>query len=245
MDRRYRGENVVLSVAGNVDPATVLRAASEHLGKLKHTATDEQASRPAGISGVENIEKDVEQVHFCIGTDGPSVYDAELYPVAVLDAALGGSMSSRIFQEIREKRGLAYSIGSYTLNYGAGGAFTVYGGTSEEHWPMVQELVRIEFDRVMADGLDAEELARTKRHISGNLVLALEGMSARMMRMSRNELHHSREIPIEETLDKINAVTNDSIVEIARNLLDPAKVSTTAIGPVPGSSEASSTDEPL
>ncbi|MGV3614255.1 MAG: M16 family metallopeptidase [Fimbriimonas sp.] len=231
LDRRYRAENVLLSVAGNVDPETVLAAARETLGKIPHTTSDAQPPRPTGTAKLSQVSKDVEQVHFCIGTDGTSVYDPELYTMVVLDAALGGSMSSRLFQEIREKRGLVYSVGSYTLNYGAGGAYTVYGGTSEEHWDLVQELTRKEFDNVMKDGLDADELDRTKRHISGNLVLSLEGMSSRMMRMSRNELHHEREIPIEETLAKIEAVSNDQITELARRILAPEQVSTTAIGP--------------
>jgi len=231
MDRRYRAENVLLSVAGNVDLDTVVAAARETLGKIPHTTTDAQASRPSGTAKKVQEGKDVEQVHFCIGTDGTSVYDSELYTMVVLDAALGGSMSSRLFQEIREKRGLVYSVGSYTLNYGAGGAYTVYGGTSPDQWDLVQELVRVEFDKVMADGLDSEELERTKRHISGNMVLSLEGMSSRMMRMSRNELHHGREIPLEETLAKINAVDNGSLIELARRILAPDLVSTTAIGP--------------
>jgi predicted Zn-dependent peptidase len=188
-------------------------------------------ARPVGSAGTTYVEKDVEQVHFCIGTDGTSVYDPELYTMIVLDAALGGSMSSRLFQEIREKRGLVYSVGSYTLNYGAGGAYTVYGGTGEEHWDLVQELTRAEFDKVMASGLDADELERTKRHISGNLVLSLESMSSRMMRMSRNELHHRREIAIEETLAKLDAVSNDAIVELAQRVLSEDRVSTTVIGP--------------
>jgi predicted Zn-dependent peptidase len=140
-------------------------------------------------------------------------------------------MSSRLFQEIREKRGHAYSVGSYTLNYGAGGAYTVYGGTNLESWPLVQELVRQEFDKLMAEGLGADELERTKRNISGSIVLALEGMNGRMMRMSKNELHHEREIPVEETLAKIDGVTNEQIVEFARLILSEEKVSTTVIGP--------------
>lgn len=231
MDRRYRAENVLLSIAGNVDPETALAAARETLGKIPHTTQDVQPPRPSGTAKRTLVNKDVEQVHFCIGTDGTSVYDPELYTMIVLDAALGGSMSSRLFQEIREKRGLVYSVGSYTLNYGAGGAYTVYGGTSPDNWPLVQELVRVEFDKVMKEGLEAEELERTKRNISGNLVLSLEGMSSRMMRMSRNELHHGREIPIEETLAKIEAVSNDQIVALANRALQPDLVSTTAIGP--------------
>jgi predicted Zn-dependent peptidase len=231
LDRRYRAENVLLAVAGNVDPDTVRRAAERLLGKIEHTVENEQADRPEGRAGDFYLGKDVEQVHFCIGTDGTSLYDPELYTLAVLDGALGGSMSSRLFQEIREKRGLAYSVGSYTLSYGAGGAYTVYGGTSADSWPLVQELVRVEFDKIMKDGLDADELARTKRNITGSVVLALEGMNGRMMRMSKNELHHGRDIPLEETLGKIDAVTNDQIVELARQILATDRVNTTAIGP--------------
>lgn len=231
MDRRYRAEDVLLSVAGNVDPDAVLEAARHTLGKIPHTNEEPVMVRPAGVAKEALISKDVEQVHFCIGTDGTSLYDPELYAMVVLDAALGGSMSSRIFQEIREKRGLVYSVGSYTLNYTAGGAYTVYGGTSSEQWPLVRELVRIEFDKLVQSGLEPDELARTKRNLSGNMVLALEGMSGRMMRMSRNELHHGRDIPIEETLAKIDGVTNDQIVELACRLLSPELVSTTAIGP--------------
>ena len=231
MDRRYRGENVLLSIAGNIDPVAIKAIAEKTLGGIDSGQADEQPERPAGSASVNFVEKDVEQVHFCIGTDGTSIYDPELYTMSVLDAALGGSMSSRLFQEIREKRGLVYSVGSYVLNYGAGGAYTVYGGTSPENWPLVQEIVRTEFDKIMKGGLDVDELERTKRHICGNIVLALEGMSSRMMRMSRNELNHRRDIPVEETLERINSVTNDEIVGLAQRILDAEKVSTTAIGP--------------
>lgn len=232
MDRRYRGENVLLSIAGNVDPAAIEAFAEKTLGVIASGEEDKQPERPQGEANVNIVEKDVEQVHFCIGTDGTSTYDPELYTMSVLDAALGGSMSSRLFQEIREKRGLVYSVGSYVLNYGAGGAYTAYGGTSPQNWPLVQEIVRAEFDKVMADGLGEDELERTKRHLCGNIVLALEGMSSRMMRMSRNELNHRREIPVEETLGKVNAVTNADLIELARRILSKERVSTTAIGPV-------------
>jgi predicted Zn-dependent peptidase len=215
-----------------VDPSEVKQIAERALGAIASGSIDSEVSRPKGSSSHNYVSKrDVEQVHFCIGTDGTSVYDEDLYTMTVLDAALGGSMSSRLFQEIREKRGLVYSVGSYLLNYGAGGAFTVYGGTSPDNWPQVQELARIEFDKVMKAGLEPDELARTKRHLSGNIVLALEGMSSRMMRMSRNELNHRREIPLEETLAKIEAVTNEQILTLANRILPQSEISTTAIGP--------------
>jgi predicted Zn-dependent peptidase len=229
--RRYRGENVMLAIAGNVNPEQIVQAAEERLGAIASGSDDVQPARPSGSKGFNYLAKDVEQVHFCIGTDGTSLYDPEIYTMSVLDAALGGSMSSRLFQEIREKRGLVYSVGSYVLNYGAGGAYTVYGGTSPENWPAVQEITRTEFDKVMKDGFESEELARTKRHIKGSVVLSLESMSSRMMRMSRNELNHKREIPVEETLAKIDAVTNVDLMEMANRILSPDLVSTTAIGP--------------
>ncbi len=231
MDRRYRGDNVLLSVAGKVDPQKVLQAAEKTLAKIQQGGEDSDLPRPSGSGKVTIQTKEVEQVHFCIGTDGSSLYDDSLYVQVVMDAALGGSMSSRLFQEIRERRGLVYAIGSYSLNYTAGGTYTVYGGTSPDKWEELQQVVGDEFDKVMKDGFDSIELERTKRHISGNIVLALEGMSGRMMRMSKNELFHRREIPIEETLEKIDKVTNEQIIEFARKILDPAKVSTTAIGP--------------
>lgn len=231
MERRYRGSNVLLAVAGKVDPELVHTWAQKILGKIPSGGEDHKLDRPHGSGGVHFVPKDVEQVHFCIGTDGTSLYDDDLYVQIVMDAALGGSMSSRLFQEIRERRGLVYSVGSYSLNYTAGGTYTVYGGTSADKWPEVQEVTRTEFDKVMKEGFHDDELERTKRHISGNLVLALEGMSGRMMRMSKNELFHGREITIEETLGKINAVTNERIIELARRILSSDLVSTTAIGP--------------
>lgn len=231
MDRRYRGGNVVLAAAGNVDPEQMRALAEQALGHLPPNEPDPEIPRPAGAGGRSEVSKDVEQVHFCIGTDGASVYDEDFHTMAVVDGCLGGGMSSRLFQEIREKRGLAYAIGSYTLSYRAGGAFTVYGGTSPKTWGRVQELVRKEFDDFMRDGAAGDELARVKRNIAGNIVLALEGMSARMMRMTRNEVYHGRHIPIEETVAKIDAVTNERVVEAARRLFAPEVVSTTAIGP--------------
>jgi predicted Zn-dependent peptidase len=231
IDRQYRGENVVLAAAGYVEPEDVVRMAREWLGGIQPGASDEPPPRPRGSAGVLDVHKPIEQVHFCIGTDSSSVYDADLHTSVVLDGILGGGMSSRLFQEIREKRGLAYSIGSYGLTYSSGGALTVYGGTAKEYWPQVRELVRIEFDRLIREGPSDDEVERVKRNVSGNLVLALEGMSARMMRMTKNELNHEREVPIEETLAKIEAVTVDQVAELAGRILTEDKVSTTTIGP--------------
>ena len=232
MDRRYRAENVMLSVSGNVDPDQIRAAAETTLGKLPSGVTNSQVERPLGTKAMNEVSKDTEQVHFCIGTDGISMYDEVDIPVmSILDSALGGSMSSRLFQEVRERRGLVYSIGSYTLTYGAGGAYTVYGGTSKKNWEEVKEITRREMDKVMQDGLSEAELERVKRSLAGNLVLALEGMNSRMMRMSRNEFNYERQITVEEALERLNKVTNSQVMELANRILTEKRVSTTAIGP--------------
>lgn len=232
MERQYRAENVLLSVAGNVDPDQIKAVAESVLGKLPSGVSDSQPSRPQGQGGIHEIAKDTEQVHFCIGGDGISMYDeSEIAVMSVLDSALGGSMSSRLFQEVREKRGLVYSIGSYTLTYGAGGAYTVYGGTSKKNWEQVKDIVRVEFNKMMSDGLESDELDRVKKMLAGNLVLALEGMSSRMMRMSRSELNYQRDISVEESLERLNKVTNEQVRDLANRILDEKSVSTTAIGP--------------
>jgi predicted Zn-dependent peptidase len=232
MDLQYRAENVLLAVTGNVDPDQIKEEAEKVLGKLKSGATESRVARPAGKAAINEVNKDTEQVHFCIGSDAISIYDEDMLgAMSIFDTALGGSMSSRLFQEVREKRGLVYSIGSYTLSYSAGGAFTVYGGTSKKNWEEVKSIVRTEFDKIMANGLEDEELDRIKRSLAGHIVLALEGMSSRMMRMSRSELNHKRDITVEESLERINKVTNAQIKELANRILDPKLVSTTAIGP--------------
>jgi len=232
MQRRYTGENVLLAISGNVVPEVVFEQANELLSSLPSSSiSDSELVRPQGQAARREISKEIEQVHFCIGTDGASLFDEDLFTVAVLDAILGGGMSSRLFQEIREKRGLAYAIGSYALSYDAGGAYTVYGGTSLATWVQVEELVRAEFDKISKELVQDEELARSKRNICGHLVLALEGMSSRMMRMAKNELHYGRQIPVDETISRINAVSQENILEAAARMLDADRVSITALGP--------------
>ncbi|MBS1705914.1 MAG: insulinase family protein [Armatimonadetes bacterium] len=229
--RRYRGENVVLGIAGKVDPDRVIQKASELLGTIASGVEAVDVTRPGGSGGKREIGKDVEQVHFCIGTEGASIYDDDYYTLAVLDGILGSGMSSRLFQEVRERRGLAYAIGSYSLSYTAGGAFTVYGGTGRQTWEQVQEVVAAEFRKISTELVPDPELERTKRLISGNMVLAMEGMNARMTRMVKNEINFGRDIPMEETLAKVRAVTAESVRTLAERILDPEQVSTTAIGP--------------
>lgn len=231
IDRRYRGNTLLLSVAGNVDPNAFRDLVEARLGDLPAEAEETSVPRPRGAGGSSYVEKDVEQVHFCVGTDGVSLYDDDLYVQAVMDNAMGGGMSSRLFQEIRERRGLAYAIGSYSSTYTVGGAWTIYGGTGKQTWDEVLNVVHAELAKLRHEGLTDAEIEASKLHLRGHIVMGLEGMSARMMRNARNQLFHKRHIPIEETVGKIDEVTNSDIVAHARRIADPSHISITAIGP--------------
>jgi predicted Zn-dependent peptidase len=231
MSRRYRGDNLVLSIAGRMDIPALVDLATRLFEDVPSGGEAEALPQTEAKVETREIKQDVEQVHFCIGTDSVHLYSTDIYTVAVMDSILGGGMSSRLFQEIREKRGLAYSIGSYNLSYSAAGLFTVYGGTGRANWEQVQELTRAEFKKIREVPVPADELERSKKQMSGNIVLALEGMSARMMRMSRNELHHRRDISVEETLDRVHAVSASDIQELAQQMFAEDQVSLTAIVP--------------
>jgi len=231
MARRYVGGHVILAGTGFIDPDAFISLAREKLGGLASGDHDAELTRPVGGPSENLVGKSVEQVHFCMGGDSVGMHDPQLHTAVVLDAILGSGMSSRLFQEIREKRGLAYSIGSYNSIYHTGGSFTVYGGTSLDTWPEVREVILEEFSKLKKDGVPDDEMLRTKRSITGNMVLALEGMSTRMIRMTKNELIYGRDVPIEETLAKIDAITNNDIVELARRMLNEEDMTTTAIGP--------------
>lgn len=232
IDRRYNASNLVVSATGKVEHEDFVKWASASLGGFKAGEETPILPRPTAQPGVNYVAKEVEQVHFCIGTSGVSYHDEEdFYRVIVLDGVLGGGMSSRLFQEVREKRGLVYAVGSYMLSYTAGGAFTVYGGTSASKWDEVQSVVRTELDKMMHEGPTEAEIAKVKRQIAGNIVLGLESTNARMMRMAKNEIVYGRQISMEETVARINAVSAKEVQDISNKLFAPEAMRTTVIGP--------------
>lgn len=230
ISRRYSASTLLLSAAGNIKHDDFVKWAEERLGDLPAGEVSPKLERPQIQPGLNLVTKDVEQVHFCIGTEGCSVYDDDLFPLIVMDGVLGGGMSSRLFQEIRERRGLAYSVSSYNLPYSSGGSFTIYGGTGRQTWEEVQKLVRVEMDRIMGELVSNDELEKVKRNLSGTLALSLEAMSPRMMRMARNEFLHGRVIPLDETLQRIANVTSEQIQSLGQHMFSPDNVRTTAIG---------------
>jgi predicted Zn-dependent peptidase len=228
----YRPDRLVLSAAGNIPHDELVQMASDALGDMEGKAPVRKQRKPKPTGKSKQVRKrDVEQVHFCLGTAAYSKKQKERYSLSILNNVLGGNMSSRLFQEIREKRGLAYAIGSYGRSYEDGGYFCVYGGTSPTTYDQVVELTHGEFDKVRKEGISDDELTKAKTQVRGALVLGLESMSARMNRYGDNILSYGRVVPLEEILSNYEAVSQESIAEVAKVVLDPEQLTLTAIGP--------------
>ncbi len=235
----YRPDRIVVAAAGNLTHTHLVELVAQKLGDLEGAAPAREKSAPvAAAEKIEQSKRDVEQVHFCLGTDAYTKYDKERFPLSILNNVLGGNMSSRLFQEIREKRGLAYSIGSYSRTYLESGVFCIYGGTSPETFAQVQELTALECQKVREGGISDDELTKAKTQVRGSLVLGLESMSSRMSRYGESLISMGRIMPIEEVLAEYNAVTHERIAEVAEKVLDKSRWTQTAIGAF-GGTEAS------
>ncbi|MEO3810079.1 pitrilysin family protein [Sphaerisporangium sp. B11E5] len=235
--RYYLPPYTVVSVCGNITHERVVEqvvAAYERAGALGGPA-DPQPPRLTGPgaaprSGVRVVDRPTEQANLVLGTTGLSRTDDRRFALGVLNAALGGGMSSRLFQEIREKRGLAYSAYSYTAQYADTGQFGVYVGCLPGKIDDVLKICREELDRVVADRLTDEEIARGKGQMRGGLVLGLEDTGSRMSRIGKSELVYDTLMPVDEVLARIDAVTPEEIDAVAREILTQP-MSLAVIGP--------------
>lgn len=229
---QYRPDRIVVAAAGNLEHDDLVRLTDAAFASLEGKAPERTLQTPDSSGESKQVGKrDIEQVHFCYGAAGYAKTDKRRYPLMILNNVLGGNMSSRLFQEVREKRGLAYAIGSYPRAYMDGGFFCVYGGTSPETYEQVLELTRIEFGKVLKDGITDDELSKAITQVRGGLVLGLEGMTARMHRYGDSLLTYGRVIPIEEIMAEFEAVTHEKIGSVAHEILGSDKMTLTAIGP--------------
>jgi predicted Zn-dependent peptidase len=224
--RRYAVPSIVVAAAGRVDHQQVLELVTAAFGgRLTGPATPEPLRRgedvvlgaPARPTGL--IHRRTEQTHLLLGSIGLGRLDDRRYAAAVLDAAVGGGMSSRLFQEIREKRGLVYSVGSALTHYAGTGSFSVYAGCSPKRVPEVLRLVREELAAVAADGLTAEEVARGRGQLKGGMVLGLEDTGSRMSRLGKSELSYGEYLPVRTVLARLDAVDVDQVRAVAADLL--------------------------
>jgi predicted Zn-dependent peptidase len=234
MRKRYTPDTIVISAAGNLEHQQVVEMVAARFGDLTGSRSDwrEPDLTPDIRLATTLVAKPVEQVHVVIGVPGFDQRDDNKYKLSIIDTVLGGGMSSRLFQEIREKRGLAYSVGSYSASYREGGLFAVYSGTSPESAPEVVSIIKEEFGKLAAANVSDTEVIRAKNQIRGSLVMAQESMSNRMMRMGKNELVHNRVIPIEEIMEKIQKITTEDIHDIGKQLFGSGEFAMAQVGPV-------------
>ncbi|MCU1594577.1 MAG: putative zinc protease [Frankiales bacterium] len=231
---RYRAPEMVVSVAGNVDHDHVVRLVQEAFGALgdREPAPLRPWAPPPALCGAVVEDRPTEQAHLVLGMHGLARGDSRRYALSVLNNALGGGMSSRLFQEVREKRGLAYSVYSYASHHHDTGMFGVYAGCSPSRVDEVLELCLDELAAVAEKGLSDEEIRRAQGQMRGSLVLDLEDTGSQMSRIGKAELVQGKVLPIDEILSSIAAVTPDEVRAVADDVLR-RPLSLGIIGPFP------------
>lgn len=226
----YAADNIIVSVAGNIKTKQVLDFFKKNFNiSRRHKKTP--STKLATIYPKLFLKtKNTEQVHFVLGTIGPSHLDEKRYHYLILDTILGGTMSSRLFQEIREKRGLAYSIESNVQSFKQIGLFTIYAGTKKETFIKTLELVLNELGKIKNDGVTLEELNRAKEYAKGVMVLQLESSKNRMVYLAKSEYNYNRVISIDEKIEKIDKIKVEEISQLAKEIFDKKYLNLTVIG---------------
>jgi predicted Zn-dependent peptidase len=228
---RYRPENVVVAAAGSVGHDALVNMLRARLPQEAQAGGDAPNITPTTDPRVRFEAKDTEQYHVCLGALGLARDDDRRFGLRLLDTVLGGSSSSRLFQEVREKRGLAYSVYSFSSHYAGTGQAGVYLGTRADNLAEAFSVVGTELERIREEPVGADELARAKENLKGRMLLSLESTSARMNRVGASLITQVPILSIEEAVEKIDAVTADDLEALAAEIYAPARLSAAGIGP--------------
>jgi len=228
----YQPERIVISAAGNLEHNRLVDLIGPVFESIRPGNSFPERITPQGNSMVNLHQRQLEQVHICLGTKGISITDPRRYAYSLMNTILGGNMSSRLFQEIREKRGLAYSVYSFISSYVDTGIFGAYAGLNPKNARKATELILKEIARLKHMRVDPNELQDAKEHTKGSLMLASESNDNQMVRLSQNETHFGRYIPLEEIANNIESVTQDDILHLAESLFQKSRFALTLLGPV-------------
>jgi predicted Zn-dependent peptidase len=230
----YAGGNVVIAAAGNVEHKRLVRMLGKAQSQHRPPAGGPRVRRPlvkAPPPGLRFARKDTEQYHICVGAPGISRSDRRRFAASLLDAILGGSASSRLFQEIREKRGMAYSVYSFASQYTDTGLVGVYIGTREENLGPCLEITAEQLREIAEGRIRPQELARAKENLKGRIMLSMESTSNRMSRLGKSLITDTELLSVDRVIAEINAVDVDEVAELAGVLLAPERLSVSGIGP--------------
>jgi predicted Zn-dependent peptidase len=228
--RRYGVGSTVIALAGSVDHDSAVSMIDELFGDWSGDPVEHEYAPLEPKPRVRVVTRPTEQAHIVLGGAGLDRADERRWSFEVLNHVLGGGMSSRLFTEIREERGLAYSVYSFRLAYADAGAWGVYVGTTPDRAVTVLELIRNEIDKLVQDGITPAELERARGSIRGGLALAMEDSSSRMVRLGRDELVGAPHLSVDERIAKIEEVTADDVLTVARTVLTGPKA-IGAVGP--------------
>lgn len=230
---RYVASNVVIAAAGAVDHDQLVEWAAERVpnGGRSADAPQPPAAPDARPAVVLFERKDTEQYHVCLGGSGIPRTDDRRFALRVLDTIFGGTSSSRLFQEVRERRGLAYAVYSFTAQFSDTGQVGLYVGTRSDNLAPAIEVVARELERLRRDPASADELARAKENLKGRVVLSMESTGARMNKLGSALLNGTPLLSVDEVIEKIDAVSLDVVAELADELFAPERLSTAGIGP--------------
>ncbi|HEY1210588.1 MAG TPA: pitrilysin family protein [Terracidiphilus sp.] len=232
---RFHGGNMIFSAAGNLDHDEFTETVAQKFSRLAGgTTLHEQPAPEASARIVLRNKKSLEQVQLCLGVPAPPITDENRYATLILNTVLGGSMSSRLFQTIREERGMAYSIYSDMSPYRDTGTLCVYAGTSVGKGLEVVKLILEEFRKLKQELLSEEELTRAKDQVKGNILLGLESSNARMANLARQEMYFHKFITVDEIIARINEVDAAWVQAMAQRLFDPERIAVTLLGRLDG-----------
>jgi predicted Zn-dependent peptidase len=232
--RRYRPELLLVSAVGPVDHEALAAQLEEHLSPPAGDPAPLSGPPPAFTPSVRHEERDLQQLYLSLGTRGVPYTDADHHALVVLNTLLGGGMSSRLFQRLREEEGLAYSIYSATDFFRDAGMFSMHMGVLPERGREALALIREELDRLRRDGPDDAEVASARVQAMGGAVMDSESLPARMMQLAHDEIYRGRYTPLDEQIARVMAVTRDHVADVARRMLDPGRFALTALGPLHG-----------
>jgi len=231
LSEHYAPDNVVIAVAGKIKHEDVVAKLSDQFGTFQRGGRRVLEGTPTGQTVEHYQKKDTEQMHILLGVPGLGQDDDDIYAMHIFNNILGGGLSSRLFQEIREQRGLAYSVYSYHSTYVDTGLFAIYAGTSPKNTKEVIECILQELKDISQQGITAGELARTKAQIKGGLYLGLESVSSRMSRLGKTELTYNRVLSPEEVIGKLEKVTLEDVSRLIGRLWQKDKISIMTLGP--------------
>ncbi|PLT31594.1 M16 family metallopeptidase [Peribacillus deserti] len=228
----YTPDNVVVSIAGNIDESFI-KDAEKYFGEYKGGKGSGPVVKADFHQNTLSRKKETEQAHVCLGFNGLPIGHEQVYSLVALNNILGGSMSSRLFQEVREQRGLAYSVYSYHSAYQENGLVTIYGGTGASQLDVLLETIQETLAKLKAEGITERELRNSKEQLKGSLMLSLESTNSRMSRNGKNELLLGRHRSLDEIVEEIDSVSEESVNTLGREIFND-QYSLSLISPLEG-----------